>query len=188
MPRISIPELQERIGATPDGFWGPKSIALCQRHLRKLMPSPNPFPKSDQASLTAFYGAAGDESRLVNLPAPVPMYYEGKRIKTIRVHAKCADSLGRALTAAYEVHPTIAAIVSIYDGCFNNRAMRGGSTPSLHARGAAIDLDAEHNGNHISWPLRATMPIELMEAFAREGWLSAGAFWGRDAMHFQATQ
>jgi hypothetical protein len=32
------------------------------------------------------------------------------------------------------------------------------------------------------------MPIEVMECFAREGWLSAGAFWGYDAMHFQATQ
>jgi len=27
-----------------------------------------------------------------------------------------------------------------------------------------------------------------MEAFAREGWLSAGAAWLRDGMHFQATQ
>jgi hypothetical protein len=27
-----------------------------------------------------------------------------------------------------------------------------------------------------------------MEEFAKEGWLAAGAFWGRDAMHFQATQ
>jgi hypothetical protein len=32
------------------------------------------------------------------------------------------------------------------------------------------------------------MPLEIMEAFAREGWLAAGAFWGRDAMHFQATR
>jgi hypothetical protein len=27
-----------------------------------------------------------------------------------------------------------------------------------------------------------------MEEFAKEGWLSAGAFWSRDAMHFQATK
>jgi hypothetical protein len=180
-----IKAIQSKIGVVPDGFWGPKSIAACQRHLRALMPSPNPWPKSDQASLTKFYGAAGDESQLVNLPAPVPMYYEGKRIKTIRCHAKVADSLARALTAAYAVAPEV---VKIYDGCFNNRPMRGGSLPSLHARGAAIDLDAGNNGNHVSWPVRATMPLEVMEAFAREGWLSAGAAWLRDGMHFQATQ
>jgi len=180
-----IKAIQSKIGTTPDGFWGPKSIAACQKHLRALMPSPNPWPKSDQASLTKFYGAAGDESQLVNLPAPVPMFYEGKRIKTIRCHAKVAASLSRALAAAYAVAPDV---VKVYDGCFNDRPMRGGSLPSLHARGAAIDLDAGNNGNHVAWPVRATMPLEVMEAFAREGWLSAGAFWGRDAMHFQATQ
>lgn len=184
MKKERIAEYQRRIGAEPDGFWGPKSIAMCQRYLRGLMPNPNPWPKSDQASLTRFYGIAGDESQLVNLPAPVPMFYEGKRIKTIRVHRRCADSLARALTNAYLVAPKV---VEIYDGCYANRPMRGGTTPSMHARGAAIDLDAGPNGNHVSWPVAATMPLEVMECFAREGWLSAGAFWGRDAMHQQAT-
>jgi hypothetical protein len=32
------------------------------------------------------------------------------------------------------------------------------------------------------------MPFGVMKAFAREGWLSAGAFWQRDSMHAQATQ
>jgi hypothetical protein len=32
------------------------------------------------------------------------------------------------------------------------------------------------------------MPLAVMEEFSREGWLAAGAFWNRDAMHFQATQ
>ena len=185
MNSTEIKAIQSKIGTTPDGFWGPKSIAACQKYLRALMPSPNPWPKSDQASLTKFYGAAGDESQLVNLPAPVPMYYEGKRIKTIRCHRLVAASLARALTDAHSFAPEV---VKVYDGCFNNRPMRGGSLPSLHARGAAIDLDAGNNGNHVSWPVRATMPLEVMEAFAREGWLSAGAFWGRDSMHAQATQ
>ncbi len=149
------------------------------------MPAENPWPKTDQASLTAFYGPAGDESQLVNLHAPVPMFYEGKPIKTIRCHRRVSESLSRALADAYKTAPDA---VKVYDGCYNNRAMRGGSTPSLHARGAAIDLLAGENGNHVSWPVAATMPLEVMEAFAREGWLAAGAFWGRDAMHFQATQ
>lgn len=183
--KLSIDSIQTRIGAEPDGFWGPESIAMCQKHLRGLMPTPNPWPKSDQASLTRFYGPANDESPLVNMPAPVPMFYEGTRIKTIRVHRKCADSLARALTAACLVAPEV---VKIYDGVFNPRPMRGGSLPSLHARGAAIDLDANNNRNLVAWPVVATMPFEVMECFAREGWLPAGAFWGRDAMHFQATQ
>lgn len=185
MTSDQIKEIQAKVGATPDGFWGPKSIAACQAYLRSLMPSPNPWPGASQAELTAFYGAAGDESQLVNLPAPVLMEYEGVRIKTIRCHRKASESLGRALEAAFSTAPDV---VRIYDGCYNNRAMRGGSTPSLHARGAAIDLWASENGNYVSWPVAAKMPFSVMEAFAREGWLAAGAFWGRDAMHFQATR
>jgi hypothetical protein len=149
------------------------------------MPVPSPFPSTSEDALQQFYGSVGDESRLTNLVAPVPMYYEGRRISTIRCHAKIAGSLQRALTAAYAVAPEV---VRVYDGCFNNRPMRGGSRPSLHARGAAIDLDAEHNMNQQHWPTSAQMPLAVMECFAREGWLSAGAFWSRDAMHFQATQ
>lgn len=182
-----IIDIQKRVGTVPDGFWGPKSIAACQKHLRSLMPACNPWPAATSTALQAFYGSPGDESQLVNLPAPVPLrLYDGTQpVKTIRCHRKVADSLARALKVAYEAHPDV---VSRYFGCYVNRNMRGGSTPSLHARGAAIDLDANRNGNHTHWPTRATMPLEVMEAFATEGWLAAGAFWSRDAMHFQATR
>jgi D-alanyl-D-alanine carboxypeptidase len=148
------------------------------------MPKPHPWPYADQRSLGLFYGAPGDESKLVNLTVPVLMFYEGYKVKTIRCHAKVAASLSRALIAAHKEFPDI---VAIYDGCYNNRPMRGGSLPSLHARGAAIDLWAAKNGNKAHWPTVARMPLGVMEAFAREGWLPAGAFWSRDAMHFQAT-
>jgi hypothetical protein len=32
------------------------------------------------------------------------------------------------------------------------------------------------------------MPFEVMEIFAKHGFLSAGAFWGYDAMHFEAIR
>lgn len=174
-----------------DGFWGTLSIAACQAYLRSLMPSPNPWPKTDQASLTKFYGSAGDESKLVTFEFPYTMWYEGKLVTKTRCHAKVKDSLLRVLNEIgdrWKDFPGIMEEAADYGGVFNNRAMRGGSSPSLHARGAAIDIDADDNGNLVAWPVVADMPIEIMAAFAREGWLSAGAFWGRDAMHFQATQ
>jgi hypothetical protein len=185
MTQQQIKDIQKKIGTVVDGFWGPKSIAACQGYLRSLMPRPNPWPKTDQTSLTDFYGRPGDESKLVNMPAPVSMEYEGVKIRTIRCHRRVAESLSLALIDAYRISPSA---VRIYDGCYNNRLMRGGGTPSLHARGAAIDLSAATNGNHSPWPTAATMPFEVMESFAKEGWIAAGAFWGRDAMHFQATQ
>ena len=191
MSLAEIKATQKRVGALADGFWGPKSIAACQQHLRSLMPKPNPWPHSDQASLRAFYGDAGDESQLVSITFPFRMLYEGKIVKTTRCHRKVAASLLRVLTNLGDRYSGVRGIMEEaedYGGCYNNRPMRRGSLPSLHARGAAIDLDADDNGNLVSWPVAADMPLEIMEAFAREGWLSAGAFWGRDAMHFQATQ
>ena len=179
--------MQAKIGTTPDGFWGPQSIAACQAYLRRLMPKKNPWPKTDQASLTKFYGAAGDEAQLVNADvAGLGLKYDGKPVRTVRCHQKVAASLVRIFTElSTSPHRNV---LGQYAGCFNNRPMRGGSLPSLHARGAAVDLDPDDNGNHIAWPTRATMPLEVMETFAREGWLPAGAFWSRDSMHFQATQ
>lgn len=183
--------IQKRIGAKPDGFWGPQSIAACQAHLRRLMPNPNPWPAQDQASLLAFYGRPGDESRLVTIEFPYRMLYDGQLCRKTRVHERCAPSLLDILSEIgdrYAGQRGVMEEAEDYGGCYNNRPMRNGRLPSLHARGAAIDLDADDNGNLVSWPVAADMPLEIMEVFTRHGWLSAGAFWGRDAMHFQATR
>ena len=187
MTRNQIMELQKRIGATPDSFWGPKSIATCKAHLRALMPVDHPWPTTDQAALTRFYGRPGDETQLVNLAVgDLDIRYDGKNVKTIRCHHKVAPSLRRILE---EIAKTPHAwVLKEYAGCYNNRPMRGGSTPSLHARGAAIDLAPSTNGNREHWPSSANMPIEVMEIFAKEGWNGLGWSISRDAMHFQATR
>lgn len=187
MNTAQIIDIQRRIGTTPDGFWGTKSTAACQAHLRALMPELNPWPSTDQSSLTAFYGQPGDESRLVSINVKsLGICYDDSPINTIRVNQRCADSLLRVLTAISKGHDRY--ILDDYAGCFNDRPMRGGSLPSLHARGAAIDLRPNTNGNRAHWPTNSDMPLSIMEEFAREGWLSAGAFWSRDGMHFQATR
>ena len=185
--RDDIIALQLKIGASPDGFWGPKSIAATQKHLRRLMPAVNPWPKTDEKSLAEFYGAPGDENQLVALNVEgLGIGYDGKPVTAMRCHKRVAASLKRVLTEISKGRH--AKLLKHYAGCYNHRPMRGGTRPSLHARGAAIDIDPETNGLVTHWPMKATMPLEVMEAFAREGWLPAGAFWSRDAMHFQATQ
>lgn len=189
MTTAEIIAMQTKIGVVPDGFWGPKSIAACQAYLRSLMPAPNPWPKPRDAG--EFYGKPGDESNLVMIDLPYPMFYAGKRVTRTRVHKKCAASLLRILTAIkarMEAAPHIQDEAEDYGGCYNFRLKRGGSSYSMHAYGAAIDLDADDNTFRDSWPMKSDMPLEIMEEFAREGWKSAGAFWGYDAMHFEATQ
>lgn len=191
MNTTEIKALQTRIGTTPDGIWGPLSRAACQKHLRSLMPAPNPWPEDNTVALTRFYGTPGDESNLVSFDFPFPMFYEGKRVLRSRCHKKVKDSLLRVLGdigMRWSEKRGILEEAEDYGGIFNFRPMRGGTSTSRHSWGIAIDLDADDNGNQVAWPTKADMPIEIMEAFAREGWLSAGAFWGRDAMHFQATR
>ena len=191
MKTAEIIAIQKRIGTTPDGQWGPLSKAACQKHLRALMPSPNPWPEDTVGALTQFYGKAGDESNLVSFEFPFPMFYDGKRVLKSRCHHKVRDSLLRILGeigTRWINHKGILEEAEDYGGIFNFRPMRGGNSPSRHSWGIAIDLDADDNSLKAPWPQQADMPIEIMEAFAREGWLCAGSAWGRDAMHFQATR
>jgi hypothetical protein len=197
MTEAQIKAMQARIKAAGfdlgeiDGFWGRRSIAACQAYIRSLMPKNSPWPTQNQAALQAVFGSPGDESQLVRVALPFPMYYEGKLATHTRVHRKVADSLLRILTRIGEKYRTMPDVIEEaedYGGVYNNRPMRGGSLPSLHARGAAIDLDADDNGNKVAWPTDADMPLEIIEEFSREGWTSAAVWWGRDAMHFQATQ
>ena len=192
MQALDIKSMQRKINAAgfplvADGQWGAKSKEACKAHLLALMPHPHPWPAQDEASLTRFYGKAGDESNLVNLPVgDYVVKYDSQRVKTIRCHKLIASALGKVI--AEIANGPDAAILMHYGGCYNYRQMRGGSRISTHAWGIAIDLAPNWNGNLTPWPKVATMPLGVCEAFARQGFLSAGPFWGRDGMHHQATR
>lgn len=196
MTSIEIKAMQQRIDnagffLVVDGFWGSKSIAQCRAYLHSLMPVSNPWPYPDQASLRRFYGEPGDESKLVTLVFPYPIYYDGKLVRSTRCHEKVAHSLLRILTAigkGYGNRRDIMEEAEDYGGCFNNRNKRGGTSKSLHAYGAAIDLDADDNTFRDSWPMKSDMPLEIIECFYREGWISGGVEWGYDGMHMQASR
>ena len=77
MNQAEIKRTQERIGTTPDSFWGPKSTAAAKKHLLAMMPSPRPFP--NQANLTKFYGPHGVKDGytppLKTIKLPFTIYY-----------------------------------------------------------------------------------------------------------------
>jgi D-alanyl-D-alanine carboxypeptidase len=196
MNQTQIIKLQERIGALPDGFWGPKSIAACQKYLRAMMPAPTRFPADGTSQFTSLYGPNGVKDGytppMKTITLPFTVFYENKAVKKLSAHVNCADSLLAVFERLAVAFPTQEARKEVgiltYDGLYNPRLKRGSSTSwSMHSWACAIDFHAAKNGNKTSWPVQATMPVEVMECFAKEGWLAAGAFWGRDAMHFQAT-
>jgi hypothetical protein len=196
MNEAEIIRTQKRVGTDGDGSWEPKSIAACQKYLRAMMPSPHPFPPEDTKAFLDFYGPHGVQDGYTppgkKITLPFTIYYEKTPVKTLTAHEKCADSLLRVFERLAQTFPDEvsrkAAGILTYDGLYNPRLKRGSSTAwSMHSWMTAIDLNAGQNGNLAPWPAASTMPIEVIECFAKEGWLSAGAFWGRDAMHFQAT-
>jgi hypothetical protein len=168
MNQNELKTMQRRIGVLDDGFWGPKSIAACQAHLRKLMPSPNPWPASDQNSLSKFYGRAGDESKLVPIDvSDLGLKYDGKPVKLIRCHGKVGASLRRVLEAIAKSPNKY--VLTRYAGCYNNRVMRGGSLPSLHARGAAVDIDPDDNASYgtynVLWQIYQAQTLNLSHLY-----------------------
>lgn len=189
MTAKQIIDLQTKVGTEPDGFWGRKSEAACRAYLCNLMPKASPWPEPDQTSLQTFYGAAGDESNLVSIPIPksIQVRFNDQLVNSIRCNKRIAESLTRIIQSL-SLFPNGRIALARFAGVYNNRAMRGSIKPSLHAYGAAIDLMPDTNQNRQHWPTNSDMPLEVMEVFAREGWLPAGAFWSRDAMHMQATQ
>jgi hypothetical protein len=182
-----IVELQERVGTTPDGFWGPRSAEACRQHLFAMMPRPSPWPAADDKSMRSRYGAPNDEKNLTRIDVTgLGIKYQGQPVRSLHCHRLVAASLLSILREiASGPH---ASVLGQYAGCYAPRNMRGGSRPSKHAWGVAVDLDPDNNGLRMAWPTGSKMPLDVMEVFARHGWTSAGAFWGRDAMHFEAVQ
>jgi hypothetical protein len=68
-----------------------------------------------------------------------------------------------------------------FDGCYNPRLVRGGSSPSYHSWGIAIDLNAKEN------PLNAkpVLSKEFVRCWEEAGWVWGGNWSRPDGQHFQ---
>jgi hypothetical protein len=156
----------------------------------------NKWPK--QSAAEQFYGnpsAADFERRnIVNVSVPWMMVtaWDGKQVKNIRVHHKCAQSLGRILAVIWSIAGKSQDVINKwglnkYGGGYAFRPMRGGRSLSMHAFGCAVDFDPERNPLGGQHPHFAECPI-VLEAFATEGWTWGGSWQRRDGMHWQAAR
>lgn len=185
-----------------DGLWGRLSKAAYQALLAETQPKQRAlaaaagFPKDEQKSLQAFAGTPEEaETQLVKVAFPWKAFYDGKLVATCNIHKKVASSLAAIFNDLWDLSGHNQETIdkwglSNYDGTYNNRKISGGQRPSCHAYGLAIDLSAESNPNSSSYGGRgrATIPEEVIDVFEKHGWKSGGRAWGRDYMHFQATQ
>lgn len=143
--------IQRKCGVRPDGIPGPATATAIAEHLGiDLTDHPqsaaNRWPIDNAAAMLAFYGDIGTGH--TQITPPYPLLYEGRPLKTITVHGRIALDVTRALEQVLSQygHDEIKRLrLNRFDGCYNPRKKRGGTTWSTHAFAAALDFAAEHN-------------------------------------------
>ncbi len=100
----------------------------------------------------------------------------GKSIK-VRSHIAMVPHLHNVFLFA-------SHLINTYDGCFNIRLVRGGTKPSIHSWGLAIDV----NANDFPLGSHSKQNMDLVNAFVDNGFFPGQQFKHRpDPMHFQLT-
>lgn len=147
-----------------------------------------------QANLRAEYGEPGiwDQMESVTAPTGFNLTYDGKPVKSIRMHKKVASNLKNALQETlnhYGSDKLKELRINVYNGSYNNRAKRGGTTKSTHAWTIAVDFDAQNN--KLKWKkdkAEFAKPEykKFIEIFKKNGFFNLGDIKNYDYMHFQA--
>ncbi len=134
---------------------------------------------------------------LITITLPYPMrlaWDKNVMVKTMRCHRLVADNFLRVFNELLKVYgyEKIKELgIDLFGGCFNYRAMRGGSDYSRHSWGVAIDLDPERNQlKETSKTARFARPEykPMIDIFYKHGFISLGKEKNYDWMHFEIKE
>ena len=146
--------------------------------------------------LISKYGKPTQDGKayLVSIALPFPMrlaWDKNTKVTKMRCHKLIAQKLSNALLEILQVYglPKIQELgIDLFGGCFNLRAMRGGSDYSRHSWAVAIDLDPERNQlKETSKTARFARPEykPMIDIFYKHGFVSLGREKNYDWMHFE---
>ena len=134
---------------------------------------------------------------LVTIQLPFPMrlaWDKNAKVNTMRCHKLVAQNFTNVFNDLLN-HYGLAKIqelgIDLFGGCFNFRAMRGGSDYSRHSWGIAIDLDPERNQlKETSKTARFARPEykPMIDIFYKHGFISLGREKNYDWMHFEKNE
>ena len=182
--------VQVRAGVKADGVPG----ELTARGVARVLNIPLPVGWPTQAEVRSgksMFGRAGDEGVLVPVVPAYQLYFDGRPVKTIRVHRLVADAVKAAFAdvlAHYGVEEIKRLRLDEYGGSFNDRSTAGGKSKSMHAWGIALDFDPEMNGYSCHAPhagLSRSECKKFWEIWEGYGAVSLGRERDYDWMHLQ---
>jgi hypothetical protein len=131
----------------------------------------------------------------INLPYPMRLAWDKKTtVNRMRCHKLIADdflAVFNDLLKHYGLEKIQELGIDLFGGCFNFRAMRGGSDYSRHSWGIAIDLDPERNKlRETSKTARFARPEykPMIDIFYKHGFIGLGPEQNRDWMHFEKNE
>ncbi len=189
----TIKAIQRKVGVTADGIIGKNTLAaLCKalgiEEAQQTLVIPT---QAEVRSGRSIFGHVGCEENLVNIEPPYPLYYEGTKVKTIRVHKLIAEPVRNALKEVldrYGVDAIHRLGLDQYSGSYNYRRTTSGASYSMHAWGIALDFAAEDNAYHMHRPHASLSSPECSawwEIWEKHGAVSLGRERDVDWMHLQ---
>ena len=128
----------------------------------------------------------------IKLPYPMRLAWDKKvKVNKMSCHKLVAQNFTNVfneLLAHYGIAELQRLEIDIFGGCFNFRAMRGGSDFSTHSWGIAIDLSPEKNTLKMTSANAQFANAEykpMIDIFYKNGFISLGKEKNFDWMHFQ---
>jgi len=199
MDREDICNLQRLLNTLPatvdaltvDGLWG----AATKEALASAV---GPVNKPLIASYRALEDVLGKPGGVLTslgrctLPTPFKLAWsENTKITSFACHKSLEKVLTKIFKEAYDeygAHEFARLGLDVFGGCYNDRAMTGSDKKSVHAWGAAVDLDPSNN--QYAWTSKkAKFAHSDYDAWwdivARNGGVSLGRECDKDWMHFQ---
>ncbi len=188
--KTALKRIQQKLGVEADGILGPRTLAAMNKALGIAEPPLWPTQAEVRRGNSVF-GKPGNEASLVSITPPYPLLYEGKAVRSIRVHEAIARHVHDALREVL-VHYGQEEIhrlgLDVYGGSYAYRNTSQGKALSMHAWGIALDFAPQSNAYSTRAP-RATLSHPDCEPWWQiweaHGAVSLGRARDYDWMHLQ---